>query len=161
MRKNISLLCLTGLLLAMYGCKKDSSNNPSSTNAALTGKWLTTKERTRVYSTAGALLKDSTHIFANDLISNAWFETYTKNGTGAVITNQGDTSLTYTYKISGSALTIYEFGDPGEPQVSKIMSVNGASMELETSYTSTPSSGWGLDLGTNYNFVEDDYYTRQ
>jgi len=160
MRKAIGLLCLAGLLLAMCGCKKDGSNNSSSTNA-VTGKWLTTKERTRVYSTAGALLKDSTHIFANDIISNAWFETYNKNGTGAVITIQGDTSLTYTYDISGSTLTIYEFGDHGEPKVSKVISVNGSTMELETSYTSTPSSGWGLDPGTTYNFVEDDYYTRQ
>jgi hypothetical protein len=164
----LALALISGLL---YSCKKDSKNTTTLFGPLIVGKWSTTKQHMKVYTTAGALVKDTTIVFTVSG-GTGWFETFNSDGSGCITTQTyntksksktpvTDTTLTYIYKVSGSNLALYEYGDLKSEDDYTIVSVSSTIMQQEATYLGLPDSGWGLDVNTQYNFTEDDYYTKQ
>jgi hypothetical protein len=151
------MLLLSAWFLAIYGCKKGSSNHSAPTNAtAILGKWLITKDQLRIYSVSGNLLIDtSLHVIEN------WFQTYNKDRSSITLNNT-DTVGIFTYTIAGAILTTYDNSEHNEFESQNVLLLNGTNMELESILTtSNPPSNWGLDPTGTYKFVEDDYFTKQ
>lgn len=168
MHKSLSLFVIV-LLLCFYSCKKDSGGkeNPDNTNfsSLIIGKWLVTKEHAKIYTMSGALVKDTTDIYANDRFNNAWYEIYNKDGNGYVTTATSggikpDTTSFITYSIAGNEMKIYEEGEYNYS--STILILNSTSMQKEDTYTTPDAdSRWNLPANTPYKYVEDYTYTKQ
>ncbi|MBS1526166.1 MAG: hypothetical protein JST19_10985 [Bacteroidetes bacterium] len=167
-------LILSCLLFAvcLNSCKKDKNTdvaNPFAT--AIIGNWVTNKQVIKIYTTGGTLVKDTT-LTLNGQNSNGWFASYGPNGSGILYTQiyskksktntpLTDTVLVYTYMVTGSNLSLFENGNLNSEDDYTIVSLNATSMQQQSNYLGLPEAGWGLDVNTQYNFIENDYYTKQ
>ncbi|MFD0749402.1 hypothetical protein ACFQZS_04565 [Mucilaginibacter calamicampi] len=163
------LLTFVFIVLVATACKKEREVKISSKNASLIiGNWLSTQRHTLVYSIDNnTLLKDTTINYdaANNI--NWWFEIYNADG-NAFVTGKpykqnnilkADTTSFLKYTINGSSIILKPNG--GGSETKTIRSLTETNMALEGIYNAFPRLGWGLDIRTEYHFVEQAYYTKQ
>ncbi|HVW14931.1 MAG TPA: hypothetical protein VHB54_13940 [Mucilaginibacter sp.] len=172
MKRCYVLFVFVLVMVCLFSCKKDKNKEVSNPFAAMiVGNWVTTKQEMKIFTTAGALVKDTT-LLLNGQNNNGWFATYNTDGSGYLYsqvyskksktnTLVTDTILRYTYKVSGSSLALYENSNFNSEDDYSIVSINSTSMQQQTNYLGLPNAGWGLDTNTQYNFIESDYYTKQ
>ncbi len=162
----ILILCISALFFA---CQKGDGVKISSKNASLiVGKWLVYQRHTMVYSVEGNnLLKDTIVNYDAANNTNWWFEIYESNGeafvTGKPYTQtnvlKADTTAFLNYTIAGSSLNLKP--KSGGSETKSILNLTEKEMVLENVYNSLPRFNWGLDLRTEYNFVEQTFYKKQ
>jgi len=157
------------VILLATACKKEGDLKISSKNAALiVGKWMATQRHTLVYKLDdNSLLKDTTVYFDAANNTNWWFETYTTDGnafvTGKPYTQSGllkaDTTSFLKYTINGSNIIIKPNG--GGSETKAILTLTESNFALESGYNGLPRLTWGLDLRTEYHFVDQTFYAKQ
>ncbi len=156
-----------GLLIA--SCQKDNGVKISAKNASLiTGKWLAYQRHSVVYSIEdNSVLKDTIVNYDAANNTNWWFEIYETNG-DAFVTGKpymqnnvlkADTTAFLTYTINGTNLTLKP--KSGGSETKSIISITETDVTLEKVYNSLPRLNWGLDLRTEYKFVEQTFYKKQ
>jgi len=163
------LLALIFIVLTATACKKEHEVKISSKNAALiVGKWMVNQRHTMVYSLDdNTLLKDTIIKYdaANNL--NWWFEIYNANG-NAFVTGKpyrqnevlkADTTSFLKYTINGSNIILKPNG--GGSETKTILNLTETDMAFEGVYNAMPRLAWGLDLRTEYHFVEQTFYAKQ
>ncbi|PJJ84934.1 hypothetical protein [Mucilaginibacter auburnensis] len=162
-----SFAVLSCLLIA--SCQKDNGVKISAKNASLiAGKWQAYQRHTVVYRVEdNAILKDTVVNYnaANNI--NWWFEIYEANGNAFVtgkpytINNvlKADTTAFLNYAINGASLMLKPKNGGSENK--SIISITETDMTLKKVYNSLPRLNWGLDLRTEYKFVEQTFYKKQ
>ncbi len=159
-------LCLS---LLCFACQKGDGVKVSSKNASLiVGKWLAYQRHTLVYSIEGNnLLKDTIVNYDAANNPNWWFEIYEADGnafvTGKPYTQfnvlKADTTAFLTYAINGSNLSLKP--KSGGSETKSILNITEANLTLGKVYNGLPRLGWGFDLRTEYNFVEQTLYRKK
>ena len=172
MKKLYHLAFILLLICTLFACQKGEIIGGKTQNASLiTGKWLVYQQNTRIFDlNDNSLLKDTTLLYSNTNFSQAWYQIYNTDGTAYVTTTPykktGSSVMTVDtisylhYTIMGSSfLKLTKNG--GGIETDPILSLTQSDLKLESKYTATPATGWGLDANTNYLFVVDTYYAKQ
>ncbi len=157
------------LCFIIASCQKDNGVKISTKNASLiTGKWLAYQRHTVVYSIEdNSILKDTIVNYDAANNTNWWFEIYENNG-DAFVTGKpymqnnvlkADTTAFLTYTINGNNLTLK--AKSGGSETKSIISITETDITLEKVYNSLPRLNWGLDLRTEYKYIEQTFYKKQ
>jgi len=129
---------------------------------------MVNQRHTLVYSLDNStLLKDTTVYYdaANNI--NWWFEIYNAEG-NAYVTGKpyrvnevlkADTTSFLRYTINGSNMILRPNG--GGSETKAIQNLTETVMALESVYNGFPRPFWGLDIRSEYHFVEQTFYARQ
>jgi len=167
--KNFYLVWALCFGLLFSACQKGDGVKISSKNASLiVGKWLAYQRHTLVYSIEGNdLLKDTVVNYDAANNTNWWFEIFEANGdafvTGKRYTQfnilKADTTAFLTYTINGSNLSLKP--KSGGSETKSILNITETNMTLGKIYNGLPRLNWGLDVRTEYNFVEQTLYKKQ
>jgi hypothetical protein len=172
MKKLYHILLIAIATSTLISCQKGEIIGGKTQNASLiTGKWLVYQQNTKVFDlNDNSLLKDTILLYSNTNFSQAWYQIYNNDGTAYVTTTPYkktgssvmtvDTTSYLHYTIMGSSfLKLTKNG--GGIETDPILSLTQSDLKLESKYTATPATGWGLDANTNYLFVVDTYYAKQ
>jgi hypothetical protein len=157
------------IILMAAACKKEGDVKITSKNAALiVGKWIVTQRHTLVYKIDNnTLLKDTIIKYDAGNNTNWWFELYNTDG-NAFVTGKpykqndilkADTTSFLKYTINGSNLILKPNG--GGSETKAIVNLTETNLELESVYNAMPRLAWGLDIRSEYHFVDQIFYTRQ
>lgn len=169
MKNTLYLFSVFCILFIAGACKKEGSTKITSKNASLiVGKWMVYQRHTRVYDiTTDNLVKDTIVKFDADNNTGWWFEIYDDDG-NAYITGKpykimgiqkADTTLYARYTINGSNITIKVNG--GGSETKPILNLTETDLSLQSVYNGAGRTGWGLDAGLTYHFIDEVYYSRK
>ena len=132
------------------------------------GRWLVYQSHTQVFEAGGEqLLKDTIVTYAAGKNINWWFELYDASGnayvTGKPYTLNGvkkaDTTSFSRYTITGSSITFKNNG--GGSETKPILNLTDTDMELKKEYVDLGRPGWGLDVSSQYRYVDETFYRKQ
>lgn len=169
MKTVCKLLTSIIFILMITSCKKEGDVKISSKNALLiVGKWQSDQRHTLIYTLDnGTLVKDTVIKYGATNNINWWFEIYDTGGNAFVTgkpyiqnkVTKTDTTAFLKYTINGSNIILKPTS--GGSEAKTILGLSESNMALEGVYNGLPRPGWGLDLRTEYHFVEQTFYTKQ